>query len=127
MKIIRRSRRKLVKRIKRKSERIESIVKIQSLLREKLLLCNQPPDLKSWRARYGISFDILITEQTYVHCLNCLTDIYLKSLSQLPEDILPQSTLTTIFSNIEVIKKFNLIFLNELQSRLKQYFKNDLQ
>ena len=68
--------------------------------------------------------EILSSEEVYVEGLSCLSDIYLKELKVLPEEILPKTVLNPIISNVTVIHNFNNAFLNELSNRMNQFHIN---
>lgn len=112
----------LIKEISNDKTKSDGISRLQAAIRSKSARFKAPPPLKRLRARHKIALEILNTEDTYLHGLHCLNDIFLQNLRSLPPDVLPPTTLKSIFSNIEVIYKYNTLIQNKVKSRVEKWF-----
>eukprot|EP01125_Pyxidicula_operculata_P008325 TRINITY_DN2802_c0_g1_i5.p1 TRINITY_DN2802_c0_g1~~TRINITY_DN2802_c0_g1_i5.p1 ORF type:complete len:1190 (+),score=298.97 TRINITY_DN2802_c0_g1_i5:430-3570(+) len=104
------------------------VIRLQSVIKSKLTrLNNTPSSLNKLRKRHYIAMEILKTEETYVHGLHCLTDIFLHNLKSLDKSIVPPEQLRAIFSNVEVIHKYNTLILNQLKKRMQNWYTEKMQ
>eukprot|EP01130_Rhizamoeba_saxonica_P011162 TRINITY_DN4620_c0_g1_i2.p1 TRINITY_DN4620_c0_g1~~TRINITY_DN4620_c0_g1_i2.p1 ORF type:complete len:663 (+),score=131.33 TRINITY_DN4620_c0_g1_i2:1401-3389(+) len=101
---------------------MRALINIQSIWRGKLTRQKPPKVLNNFLSRRRIFLEILETEETYVHGLHCLTDIYLPGLQSLPEEVLAPEIINQIFSNIKIIKSVNTLILKQLQERNRCWF-----
>jgi len=106
------------------SEILPQILTVQSIIKTRLTRLHPTPAVKSWNSRKNIIAELLSTEESYYQGLECLTDIYFTSMTEIPDDILDKSALQKIFNDILVIKRINKAFLDKLRERMENFFKN---
>eukprot|EP01125_Pyxidicula_operculata_P007443 TRINITY_DN2533_c0_g1_i1.p1 TRINITY_DN2533_c0_g1~~TRINITY_DN2533_c0_g1_i1.p1 ORF type:complete len:1306 (-),score=461.85 TRINITY_DN2533_c0_g1_i1:247-4164(-) len=114
-------------KIQDSKELMTSFIRLQAVCRSKRTRMHPPPQLSRMKRRLNIAREILTTEKTYVKGLHCLTDIYLKDLRTIPADVLPSQTAKTIFSNSEVIYKYNTLILSQIQKRMENWYREKMQ
>ena len=99
----------------------DSIVKIQAYWRGYKARKEFLPQIKQNRRRASIVNEILETERAYVKNLNVMVNIFLKPIQNKAfsaNQILSNSEISQIFSNVETILGVNSRLLNELETRI---------
>jgi len=79
------------------------------------------PDSGSKDRRTRIATEILSTERTYMDGLKWLTEEYKPALLKLHEEVVNETTIKKIFSNLEIILNLNKTLLSELETRMKTW------
>ncbi|PRP84844.1 RhoGEF domain-containing protein [Planoprotostelium fungivorum] len=96
------------------------VVRIQSVLRMCRARIAFKVMLKQKQRRIHIIEEILKTEESYVTFLNLVVEQFQKPLRSEP-DLMTEEAHRLIFSNIEMIQKYNDVFLSQLKQRVSNF------
>lgn len=110
--------RKLNKRIKKSPKKLKAFIRLQACIRRKLVL----DTFSTRRQRNEIAKEILTTEASYVRSLSVLLSVYKDAFKNIDEELIPQTKLKSIFSEIEVIKGYNDLMYKRIENRMNNWY-----
>jgi hypothetical protein len=99
---------------------LKKLARLQGVCRGRLV--RTLPELRKKRRRNEIVREIVSTEDAYIRSLGVVVDVYHKNLKALGEDVISTATLRIIFSEVDVIRRYNGVIQQKLKERMSKWY-----
>mmetsp|Transcript_16864 Transcript_16864/g.23464 ORF Transcript_16864/g.23464 Transcript_16864/m.23464 type:complete len:776 (+) Transcript_16864:183-2510(+) len=99
---------------------VKATIQIQSIARKRLAVKNLLKNRRQVRRRVMIVEEILSTEKSYVNSLKAVIECFMHPMknNETLKNLVSDEQFRTLFSDIEVVHRYNTVFLEKLQEKV---------